>query len=49
MLVDNRADVAAGATYTASNVTRTGFTLTVASSQVVNEFVPIRWAAVEKG
>lgn len=49
LLVDNRADIACGATYTSSSISAAGFTVTVAGSQVRNEFVSVRWAAVEKG
>lgn len=45
----NAADEATGAAYEATNVTVTGFTLTISASVLVSRDVCIEWTAQEKG
>lgn len=48
MVVQDGADVAAGATYSATSVTYSGFTLTISGSRYVNTRRAIYWIAHEK-
>ncbi len=48
MVVEDGADVSAGATYAATSVTYSGFTLTVTGSQYVNTRRTVYWIAHER-
>ncbi len=48
LVVGNDADVTDGASYTAASVTKTGFTVTVASSNLISRDIRVKWFAHER-